>query len=837
MNAGSYAVVAVMNDANYEVTVPETLVVSKASGAIALDNNSLTQMYSGTSRSAVVSSTTPTGLASIITYTGIQGTVYGPSLFAPTNSGTYNVIASLNDINYQAQTSGTLTVAPGTQSMISFITRSTTTFDVPFNLLAVGGTGSGAMTYAVDNTVYPPSPCTVDANSGLLTPTGTGDCVVIATRGSSGNFAATSSLPFTVTITPAAQTVWFTSPVPSTPLPEATYEPTAMASSGLAADISIIVGDQTVCTFDPSTGVLTFVASGTCTITASQVGDGNWAAATSVTQSMTVGRLNQTITFAPVATKSYGDPIFALGATSSSGRPVAYAVVSGSSTCSVAPGGVVTLGVIGTCTISANQPGDSVYLPADEVSRTFTVIPTVPSAPFLSSVSTNDGSVTVAYSAPSTDGGAPIQAYTVTVRHAGEDRSHDVVRTDCTSSMSCYIDGLTNGDSYVVTVAASNIVGVGAASAESPLILPVLNPQAVRSLTARAGDSVIDVAWAAPANLGGGVFERYEISIRSRDGVYSAPISITDPNALSYQFTGLDNGTGYDVKVVTITSGNSDSGQVEFTGNTAEVYEMPRTVPSPPREVTIAAPTGRVARVSWRVPLSDGGAVITSYSTNVPNSVCSMSSPVDVVCEISGLTPGSPLAIEVRAVNSVGESLPMSAAINLPNRPLPPSMRSVVVEEASATVEWSAPTSDGGQPIIGYFVYAIETGVRSISSASQLTVADVSVSSLVPLCSTAVTSCQVEGLDPAKKYKFLVTAVNTVGESDGSEPWDPFGPDVTPTTPVDSSVPTTTSNTSNTGTLPRTGRGDRDSLGVVAWWIFIAGLGVAATLGRRRSYR
>ena len=100
-----------------------------------------------------------------------------------------------------------------------------------------------------------------------------------------------------------------------------------------------------------------------------------------------------------------------------------------------------------------------------------------------------------------------------------------------------------------------------------------------------------------------------------------------------------------------------------------------------------------------------------------------------------------------------------------------------------------------------------------------------------------MTSCQVEGLDPAKKYKFLVTAVNTVGESDGSEPWDPFGPDVTPATPDDSSPPTTASNTSNTGTLPRTGRGGRDSLGVVAWWIFIAGLGVAATLGRRRSYR
>ncbi|NCZ71077.1 MAG: hypothetical protein EBY80_13125, partial [Actinobacteria bacterium] len=459
----------------------------------------------------------------------------------------------------------------------------------------------------------------------------------------------------------------------------------------------------------------------------------------------------------------------------------------------------------------ASQAGDNVYMPASTIRREITVIPTVPSAPFLSSVSSNDGSVTVAYSAPSSDGGVSIQAYTVTVRHSGADRSLDVVRTDCPLTLVCYIDGLTNGQSYTVTVTAKNSVGAGPASTESPLILPVLNPQAVRGLTARAGDQTIDVSWTAPASLGGGVFDRYEISIRERSGSYQAPISITDPTATSYRFTSLDNGTGYDVKVVTITTADT----TEYTGNTAEVYEMPRTVPTPPRDVTIVAPTGRVARVSWRVPLSDGGAVITSYTTNAANSVCSMTSPVDVVCEISGLVPGSPLSVEVRAVNSVGESQPMSAAINLPDRPMPPSLRSVVVDVSTAVIEWAPPVSDGGQPIIGYNVYAVETGVRTAASASAPG---------TPLCVTASTTCQIDSLDATKKYVFTVRAVNAVGESDSSAPLDPFPAETT----------TTTSPPSPDATLPRTGKGRAEDVALASWWLLLAGLGAIVSFRRRR---
>jgi hypothetical protein len=541
-----------------------------------------------------------------------------------------------------------------------------------------------------------------------------------------------------------------------------------------------------------ASGVVTIVASGTCEITVEQVGDNNWLPATPVTQTMVAGRLNQSISFASVSTKTFGDPVFSLGATASSGRAVEYAVISGTNTCSVAAGGVITLGVIGTCVVEASQPGDNVYLPADSLRRSITVVPTVPSSPFLASVSTNDGSVTVAYTAPAFDGGLPVLAYSVEVRFAGAERSYDVVRTDCTLSMTCYIDGLTNGRSYSVTVTAKNAVGAGAPSNTSPLILPILNPQAVRGLTARAGNQVIDAAWAAPSNLGGGTFTRYEISIRDRSGVYQTPISITDASATSYQFTGLDNGTGYDIKVVTITS----SGTSEFTGNTAEVYEIPRTVPAAPRDITIAAPTGRIARVSWRVPQSDGGSSITSYVVNAQTYQCVLATPTDVVCEISGLTPGSPLSIEVRAVNGVGQSQAASASINLPNRPNAPTMRSVVIADTSAVVAWSPPTSDGGQPILGYLVFVTETGTRVTNSALAPSAAQ---------CSTLQTTCQIEGLDATKKYAFTVRAVNAVGESESSQPFDPFAKAVITKKPTKKPGTNGTSNGSSHGETTKPG--------------------------------
>ena len=95
-NAGSYAITATVNDANYQGSANATFVIQKATAGVALSN--LTQSYTGSALSPTAT-TTPPGLA--ITWTN-----------APqTGAGSYAVAATVNDVNYQGTASGTFVVA------------------------------------------------------------------------------------------------------------------------------------------------------------------------------------------------------------------------------------------------------------------------------------------------------------------------------------------------------------------------------------------------------------------------------------------------------------------------------------------------------------------------------------------------------------------------------------------------------------------------------------------------------------------------------------------------------------------------------------------------------
>ncbi|MFM8653980.1 MAG: MBG domain-containing protein, partial [Verrucomicrobiota bacterium] len=99
-NAGTYTVVATVTDPNYEGSATNTLTISKASATISLGN--LNQTYDGTARS-VSATTTPSDLTTSITYNGISS--------APTNAGTYAVVATVNDSNYEGSATATLTIS------------------------------------------------------------------------------------------------------------------------------------------------------------------------------------------------------------------------------------------------------------------------------------------------------------------------------------------------------------------------------------------------------------------------------------------------------------------------------------------------------------------------------------------------------------------------------------------------------------------------------------------------------------------------------------------------------------------------------------------------------
>jgi hypothetical protein len=77
----------------------------------------------------------------------------------------------------------------------------------------------------------------------------------------------------------------------------------------------------------------------------------------------------QTITFAELTGKTFGDPDLTLSASASSGLPVSF---TASGKCTVS-GSTAHLTGAGTCTITARQGGSTVYQPAARVSRSFSI--------------------------------------------------------------------------------------------------------------------------------------------------------------------------------------------------------------------------------------------------------------------------------------------------------------------------------------------------------------------------------------------------------------------------------------------------------------------------------
>lgn len=141
------------------------------------------------------------------------------------------------------------------------------------------------------------------------------------------------------------------------------FSVSATSDSGL----TVTFGASGKCTI---TGTLVHITgAGTCTITASQAGDPDFGPAADVPQAFTIGKANQTITFAALPDKTFGAADFTVAATASSGLAVTFGATGN---CTITNGTVHLTGG-GTCTVTASQAGNGNYNAAADVPRTFNV--------------------------------------------------------------------------------------------------------------------------------------------------------------------------------------------------------------------------------------------------------------------------------------------------------------------------------------------------------------------------------------------------------------------------------------------------------------------------------
>jgi parallel beta-helix repeat protein len=281
------------------------LAVGKATASITLDTPTLSQTYNGTPR-AVTATTVPAGLGYSVTYDG--------GSTAPTGAGTYAVAATIIDPNYAGTATGSLVVAQA---------PSTTAVNAPdASYTGSPHAGASATATGAGGLNQPVTPLTFAGRNGTTygpsttPPTNAGDYTASASFAGDANHASSAgSADFT--IRKASQGIAFLpNPLPNRAYGDAPFVVAATASSG--QPVTFAAGPPNVCTVNAAT--VTIVGVGTCTVTASQAGNGNYQAAPDVPRAFQVAQA--TTTLAGVRGEAtYGDATATLRATLTRGGP------------------------------------------------------------------------------------------------------------------------------------------------------------------------------------------------------------------------------------------------------------------------------------------------------------------------------------------------------------------------------------------------------------------------------------------------------------------------------------------------------------------------------------
>ncbi len=281
--------------------------------------------------------------------------------------------------------------------------------------------------------------------------------------------------------------------------------------------------------------------------------------------------------------------------------------------------------------------------------------PIVPSPPFLATVpgapraltaKPLNGSATLSWLAPMSDGRSAITGYITSCAAAGQ-----TTVTDTSAVTPWTVVGLTNGAVYSCTVAATNALGVSPLS-NAELVTPRTTPDTVDAPTATPASRKATLAWTPPPNNGGAPIKGYVVSCSDGITVRSkkAPATATTVNV-----SGLTNGTQYACNIAArnIAGVGSASGSATVT---------PRTIPGKP-QISAVIPGAASATITFTSPVSDGGSTITSYTATCTSTALGATTPVSSSGGTSpmlvpGLTPAKHYSCGVLATNAAGSSHP-----------------------------------------------------------------------------------------------------------------------------------------------------------------------------------
>jgi len=340
---------------------------------------------------------------------------YSIPIIKATNAGSYSCTVS-NGCNSVTSLAATLAVNKAAQ-VITFPDIATKTYgDAAFTLPATTDKGL-TIAYQSTNTAV----ATLSGNTVTIVAPGTTN--IIASQTGTADYLAATGVTKTLTVNKIAQTITLASTATKT-FGDVAY--TLPASTDKSKTITYSSSNTAVATVSGNT--VTIKGAGTTDITATQAGDTYYYAAPTVTQTLTVNKANQIITFSAFATKTYGDAAIILPSTSSAGLSISYS--SNNTAVASVSGNTLTINKAGSATITATQTGNANYTAASSVSQEIiiqkanqTIVwSNIPNKTFgdasFTLPTTTDKGLTIAYQSADVNI-ATVSANTVTIKSAG----------------------------------------------------------------------------------------------------------------------------------------------------------------------------------------------------------------------------------------------------------------------------------------------------------------------------------------------------------------------------------------------------------------------------------
>lgn len=532
-------------------------------------------------------------------------------------------------------------------------------------------------------------------------------CIIVASQDGDATYNAAPNVTRSFTIGKASQTITFDA-LPNKTYGNSPFAATATASSNLAVGFAL-GGGSVGCSLSGSTLTITAVtgAGQSCIVVASQSGSANYNAATPVTQSFTIAKASQTITFAALASKAYGDGPFGLTATAPGG-PVTFALGAGSAGCSISGSTVTVTGATGpgqACVIVASQAGNANYSGASDVTQAFAIAKAAQTITFSALANKTYGDAPIELTA-SSPGGAV--SFALGAGSVGCSVSGNTVSiTGATGTgQSCIIVASQGGDAnYAAAGDVSQAFAIAKASATLSLTGLVQtydgSPRAAAASTTPSGLNDVSITYdglpTAPSAAG-----TYAVVASLTNANYDAPpvngtLTIAKASA-TLSLTGLSQTYDGSPKLVTASTTPAGLSGISMTYDGSS---------SAPTAAGTYAVTASLSNANYDAPSMNGTLTIARAAATL--SLTGLSQTYDGSPKVvtASTTPGALSAVSITydgspAAPTAAGVYAVVASLTNANYDAPAVNGTLTIAKASATVSLTglAQTYDGTQKFV-----------------------------------------------------------------------------------------------------------------------------------------